>query len=239
MNIRPLTGLIAIVVALTAAAGAQAVLGGGLDAGRHPAAGALLIPGTDGLVPECSGVLVSSRVFLTAAHCTDAALAADGAYVAFGETLDPASRQPIHGTPVSDPAYGHDSADPQDLGVILLDRAAPVKPAAIGSAEGVASVVTVGFGYSQRTDNKDFVYDGAKHSATIPVSSQTSTLLRLSSQTGVALCFGDSGGPQYAGTAVVSVTSGGNSVCKGNATATRLDSASARSFLAQYVQLPS
>jgi hypothetical protein len=33
---------------------------------------------------------------------------------------------------------------------------------------------------------------------------------------------------------VVSVTSGGNTVCKGNATTTRLDSASARAFLSSF-----
>lgn len=235
MKARPLFSLVLITVALTATATAHGVLGGSLDAGRHPAAGALLVPGPNGLEPECSGVLIAPRVFLTAAHCTNAALAAGGAYVAFGDTLDPATWQPIRGTAVSAPGYGHDSADPQDLGVVLLDRSAPVAPATLGSASAVTSVVSVGFGYSQRSDNKSFVYDGAKHAAAMPVSSQTATLLRLSSQTGVALCFGDSGGPQYAGTAVVSVTSGGNSTCRGNATTTRLDSPSARAFLAAYL----
>jgi secreted trypsin-like serine protease len=241
INVRPLFALAAVTVALSATGTAYGVIGGSLDAGRHQAVGALLVPTPNGLVPECSGVLVSPRVFLTAGHCTNAALAAGGAYVVFGDSLEPGSWTPIHGTAVTDPAYGHDSADPHDLGVILLDRDAPVAPAtlpATGAADRLAkdgiAPVSVGYGYSQRLGNKDFVYDGFRHAAAMPVVSETSTLLRISSQTGAELCFGDSGGPQYLpGTStVVSVTSGGNSVCKGNATATRLDSASARSFLA-------
>jgi len=232
--------LAAVTVALTATGTAYGVIGGSLDAGRHQAAGALLVPTRNGLAPECSGVLIAPRVFLTAGHCTNAALAAGGAYVVFDDELRPGSWTPIHGTAITDPAYGHDSSDPHDLGVILLDEDAPVAPAALpaaGSADRLAkdgvALVSAGYGYSQRLDNKDFVYDGFRHMAAMPVVSETSTLLRISSQTGAELCFGDSGGPQYLpGTStVMSVTSGGNTVCKGTATTTRLDSASARGFL--------
>lgn len=238
--------LAAVTVALTATAAAYGVLDGSLDAGRHPAAGALLVPGPDGLVPECSGVLVAPRVFVTAGHCTNAALAAGGAYVVFGDTLDPDSWAPIAGTAVTDPAYGHDSADPKDLGVVLLGSDAPVTPATLPAAgaddrlaqDGVVPV-SVGYGYSTRHANKDFVYDGARHAGSIPIVSQTSTLLRLDG-TGAHLCFGDSGGPQYlpSSDVVVSLTSGGSPSCKGATAATRLDSASSRSFLAGYTARP-
>jgi secreted trypsin-like serine protease len=233
----------AVTVALTATATAQGVIGGNLDAGQHPASGALLVPSPNGLVPECSGVLIAPRVFLTAGHCTNHALAAGGAYVVFGDTLDPGSWTPIHGTAVTDPAFGHDSSDPQDLGVIVLDRNAPVAPASLpapGAADSLArdgvAPLSVGYGYSGLL-GKGFVYDGLRHVAAIPVVSQTATLLRVGSQTGAQLCFGDSGGPQFlpGSSTVVSVTSGGNPVCKGNATTTRLDSASARGFLGAFV----
>ena len=233
----------AVAVALTVTATAQGVIGGNLDSGRHPASGALLVPGPNGLVPECSGVLIAPRVFLTAGHCTNHALAAGGAYVVFGDTLDPGTWTPIHGTAVTDPAFGHDSSDPHDLGVIVLDQNAPVAPAtlpAAGAADRLAkdavAPMSVGYGYSDRF-GKGYVYDGLRHAAAMPVVSQTATLLRISSQTGAQLCFGDSGGPQYlpGSSTVVSVTSGGNPVCKGNATATRLDSASARGFLSSFV----
>jgi secreted trypsin-like serine protease len=238
-----LFSLVAVAVALTATATAQAIVGGSLDAGSHPAAGALLVPGPNGLVPECSGVLISPRVFLTAGHCTNHALVAGGAYVVFGDDLNPGSWTPIHGTAVTDPAFGHNSSDPHDLGVIVLDQNAPVAPATLptsGAADRLAldavAPVSVGYGYSQRL-GKGFLYDGLRHAAAMPVVSQTATLLRISSQTGAELCFGDSGGPQYlpGSSTVISVTSGGNPVCKGNATATRLDSASARGFLSSFV----
>jgi len=234
---------VAVTVALTATATAQGIIGGNLDAGQHPASGALLVPSPNGLVPECSGVLIAPRVFLTAGHCTNNALAAGGAYVVFGDELNPGSWTPIHGTAVTDPAFGHDSSDPHDLGVIVLDQNAPVAPATLPTAgaadrlakDGVAPL-SVGYGYS-RLLGKGFVYDGLRHAAAMPVVSQTATLLRISSQTGAQLCFGDSGGPQYLpGTStIVSVTSGGNPVCKGTATATRLDSASASGFLSSFV----
>jgi hypothetical protein len=235
------------VAGLAGIGSAQAIIGSDLDAGGHPAAGLLAVPGADGLVPECSGVLVAPRVFVTAGHCTEAALAAGGAYVVFGDTVDPGTWQPLAGSATTDPAYGHDSANPHDLGVVVLDEPAPaVVPASLprlGAADGLAKAATapvsVGYGYSQR-QKKGFVYDGLRHSAQIAVASETSTLLRLGDSSASQLCFGDSGGPQYlAGTStVVSVTSAGSPSCEGNATATRLDSASSRAFLARFVPLP-
>jgi secreted trypsin-like serine protease len=231
-----------VAAALTATTTAKAVLDGSFDAGGHPAAGALLAPGSNGLAPECSGVLVAPRIFVTAGHCTNFALASGGAYVVFGDVLQPNTWTPIHGTAITDPSYGHDSADPHDLGVVLLDSDAPVAPASLPAAgaadrlarDGVAPV-SVGYGYSLRLTNKDFVYDGARHAGSIPVVSQTSTLLRLDGA-GAHLCFGDSGGPQYlpGSNVVISVTSGGSPTCRGASTATRLDSASSRAFLSAF-----
>jgi secreted trypsin-like serine protease len=233
-----------VAAALTATTTAKAVLDGSLDAGGHPAAGALLVPGSNGLAPECSGVLVAPRVFVTAGHCTNFALASGGAYVVFGDVLQPNTWTPIHGTAITDPSYGHDSADPHDLGVVLLDSDAPIAPASLPAAgaadrlarDGVAPV-SVGYGYSLRLTNKDFVYDGARHAGSIAVVSQTSTLLRLDGA-GAHLCFGDSGGPQYlpGSNVVISVTSGGSPTCRGASTATRLDSASSRAFLSPYME---
>src|SRR5207249_3810235 len=103
IDIRPVFALVAVTVALTATATAYGVLDGSLDAGRHPAAGALLVPGPNGLEPECSGVLVSPRVFVTAGHCTNFASAAGGAFVVFGDQLRPDTWTPIHGTAITDP----------------------------------------------------------------------------------------------------------------------------------------
>ena len=50
--------------------------------------------------------------------------------------------------------------------------------------------------------------------------------------------MGDSGGPQLAGDTVLSVTSTGSKDCSGKAEGYRLDTASARSFLAGFVTVP-
>jgi secreted trypsin-like serine protease len=238
---RAVLTLAVVTVSLTAVGAGSAIVGGGLDGGAHPATGMLLIPGDQGLVPECSGVLVAPRVFVTAGHCTEAALAAGGAAVAFGD--DVADAKTIAGQPATDPLYPGPSSDPHDLGVVLLAKTAPVAPASLptlGAADGLASSgvvpVSVGYGYSQ-AGKGGFVYDGLRHAAAIAVDSQTATLLRLGGSSKAQLCFGDSGGPQYlpGGSTVVSVTSAGTPTCEGNATATRLDTVAALAFLSQFV----
>jgi hypothetical protein len=244
---RSLAALAAVTVALTVPAASYAVLGGSDDAGAHPAVGLLLVPGPEGLAPECSGVLVAPAVFLTAGHCTETARDAGGAYVVFGDTVNPASWSPLAGTAVTDPGYGAPGSDPHDLGVVLLSGRAPVEPASLpaaGADDGLAhdGVVptSVGYGYSERAGAQRFGYDGVRHAASIPVVSQTGSLLRLLDPSGASLCFGDSGGPQFlpGTTTVAAITLGGSPSCHGTATATRLDTPSARGFLGTYLTLP-
>src|SRR3954462_5538791 len=62
----------ACVVASVAVAGtALAITNGGPDGNGHPNVGAVLAPHaySDGTWTTCSGTLISSTVFLTAAHC--------------------------------------------------------------------------------------------------------------------------------------------------------------------------
>jgi hypothetical protein len=54
-------------------------------------------------------------------------------------------------------------------------------------------------------------------------------------------CFGDSGGPNFFhhnGARLVAITITGDAVCRATNVVYRLDIASARSFLAPYVELP-
>jgi hypothetical protein len=53
-------------------------------------------------------------------------------------------------------------------------------------------------------------------------------------------CYGDSGGPNFLGTTqtVAAITITGDAVCRATNVTYRLDTESARSFLAEYVQLP-
>jgi hypothetical protein len=53
-------------------------------------------------------------------------------------------------------------------------------------------------------------------------------------------CYGDSGGPNFLGTTdiVAAITITGDAVCRSTNVDSRLDTASARAFLSQYVRVP-
>jgi hypothetical protein len=51
-------------------------------------------------------------------------------------------------------------------------------------------------------------------------------------------CYGDSGGPHFLGTTVVSVTVTGDRYCRATDKTYRVDTPTARSFLGLYVALP-
>jgi hypothetical protein len=223
------TALVAALAALTVATTAFAVTGSTPDGDAHPYAGALFV---DGAV-QCSGVLIAPTIFATAGHC-----GADGSRVAvsFASRLDD-GRSLLGGTLEVDPAKK------ADLAVVVLDRAASVAPAHLpgaGAADALskgATVTSVGYGYSSIAADGSFVYDGLRRRADSPVTRVTKTTLVLSTRT-AGPCLGDSGGPQLAGDTVLSVTSVGSKDCSGSAEGYRLDTASARAFLADFVALP-
>ena len=220
---------IALAVALVAATTAGAVTGGRVDGNDHPYAGALVAGGQ----VVCSGVLVAPTVFATAGHC-----ATDGqrVSVSFATAADP-TRNLLGGTVHVDASKG------SDLAVVVLDAAAPVAPASLPQAGAVDALVksslvtSVGYGYSAVAADGTFVYDGLRHAADSAVLKVAKTTVSLS--TAVAgPCLGDSGGPQLVGSTVVAVTSTGSKDCSGKADGYRLDTASARGFLSQFVRLP-
>lgn len=218
--------LVLALVAGMMVAPANAITGGAIDT-SHDYAGALVI---DGRV-ACSGVLVSPSVFLTARHCVPGTGARVD--VTFDERLDPASWSLRSGT-----AHTHAT---DDLAAIVLDGAvADIAPAALprtGVSAAASTVVAVGYGYYALVDG-EFLYDGARRAATITVKKSTADVLVVSSKKGGGVCFGDSGGPHLNGDIVLALTSAGHKKCNGSAEAYRLDTASARSFLAAFVALP-
>ena len=129
-----------------------------------------------------------------------------------------------------------------DLAVVVLDTATRVTPATLPNAGSVAaldrkSVVTsVGYGYSGQAADGTWIYDGLRRVADSPVLDVTKTLLKFSTRNG-GPCMGDSGGPQLAGDTVLSLTSAGPKDCTGRSEGYRLDTASARAFLARFVTL--
>lgn len=228
--LKPVPSMIAaLAVALVTVSTAAAITGGSVDGDAHPYVGALVVDGS----VQCSGVLVAPTVFATAGHC-----AADGSRVSvsFDSKLGDGWSL-LHGTLEVDSAKG------ADLAVVVLDAPAGVVPAtlpAVGSAGSLgkgALVTSVGYGYSGWAADGSFVYDGFRHAASSPVTRVAKSTLTLSTSF-AGPCLGDSGGPQLAGSTVLSVTSTGSKDCAGKAEGYRLDTPSARAFLGGFVSLP-
>ena len=223
------TALVSLAAALSVVSAAAAVTGSTPDGEAHPYVGALVVDGS----VACSGVLIAPTVFATAGHC-----GADGTRVevSLNSKLD-SSWTLVRGT------LEVDGAKRSDLAVVVLDAAASVAPATLPAAGSVALlkrkdvVASVGYGYSAQAADGSWVYDGLRRVADSPVVDVTQKLLKISTKT-AGPCMGDSGGPQLAGNTVLSLTSGGPKDCTGRTEGYRLDTVSARSFLAQYVTLP-
>ena len=230
--------LLVLTLTLLLPSTALAVTGGTPDENRHPNVGALVadIPGR-GPTVVCSGTLIASTVFLTAGHCT--AGLAGRVWVTFDAVLARSTWALLQGRAVTHPEFGRDAADPADLGVVVLDRAvAGISPARLanGPAARGSSVENVGYGYVDRVTGDGrpaFLYDGVRRTSTSTITSVTRALVR----TDDGVCFGDSGGPRFAGSEIVAVTSSGDGACAGMSTGYRVDTPAARTFLARFVQL--
>jgi hypothetical protein len=144
------------------------------------------------------------------------------------------------GTLVADPAWSPGAKDTHDLAVVVLDAPVTIAPLALPAAGLLdstplkrAQFTNVGYGYADRT----FTFDGYRRFSTSTFTSSKPTEVKLSQNAG-GVCFGDSGGPRLLGSTVAAVTSLGNANCTGQSVSYRLDSPSARAFLAQFVSLP-
>jgi V8-like Glu-specific endopeptidase len=222
------------------AAPAAAITGGSSDGPAHPAVGLLLADRGNGPEPDCTGSLVSSTVFVTAAHCV-ADLSSARVWVSFDARFVAGVSQLRAGTAHADPAYGSSKTDSHDLAVVVLDQAvdgtAPLTLPRADSLNKAAlksqSFTNVGYGYADRT----FVFDGLRRTSVSSFTTIDATDVKLSESHG-GVCFGDSGGPRLIGSTVVAVTTSGNKNCTGQSISYRLDTPSARGFLSQFVALP-
>ncbi|MGZ4320453.1 MAG: trypsin-like serine peptidase, partial [Gaiellaceae bacterium] len=108
--------------ALAFAATGAAITNGVPDGNAHPEVGALLAQQafSDGTWEECTGTLISARVFLTAEHCDEGVSRVE---VTFASIFDRATSTTYWGTWHGDPSYNQTSSDPNDLAVVLLDKA--------------------------------------------------------------------------------------------------------------------
>ena len=241
----------ALVAVLTLAGAALAITNGAPDGNRHPNVGALLAPTaySDGTWATCTGTLIAPTIFLTAAHCDQGvsrvAVTFDSSYVApTGKTY--------WGTWRADPAFSQAQSDPHDLAVVVLDKAVkgitPARLPAAGSLGGLrveTKFTSVGYGAQSVTIDKGptFHYADIRYVATGSLNAVTPAWLRISMNPATGdggTCYGDSGGPNFLGDTnlLAATTITGDFMCRATNVTYRLDTASARSFLGQFVTLP-
>jgi secreted trypsin-like serine protease len=248
---RRLIILTVLCTALTSAAPAGAIVYGTPDGEGHPNVGGLVSPTqfSDGTWLYCSGTLISPTVFLTAAHCGE-----DGERV--GVTFDSAYQagDPVHyGTFQADPLYSQAQSDPHDIAVVVFDQAITgITPATLPAAGSLSRLpknqtfTSVGYGAYEVTNGPgghQYLYDDVRMRATGTLNATNRSWLRISGNPSTGnggTCYGDSGGPNFLGTTqtVAAITITGDAVCRATNVTYRLDTESARRFLAKYVQLP-
>ncbi len=253
---RRLLGTSILVLVLTIASPAGAVVYGSPDGNRHPAVGALLAPVaySDGTWAACTGTLISSTVFLTAAHCD---LGEERVAVTFDSAYDPAKGNTHWGTWHADPAYNPAQNDPHDIAVVVFDKAVKgIAPArlpragSLSSLPGSTQFTSVGYGAQQVSNGpggKTFHYKDVRYFATGTLNSINPAWLRISQNPAKGdggTCYGDSGGPNFLGSGssetniVAATTITGDAMCRSTNVTYRLDTASARDFLTQFVAVP-
>src|SRR3954451_21881258 len=240
----------AVLAMLGFAAPAGAITDGAPDGNGHPNVGGLVAAtaDSDGTWIYCSGTLISPTVFLTAAHCEEGARVR----VAFSSAYHDGDKT-YAGTWHADPAYNQKQSDPHDIAVVVFDKEIKgIAPAKLPTADSLSKLAgdqqftSVGYGAYEVTNEPgghQYLYNDVRGVATGTLNSINAAWLRISmnpSHSDGGTCSGDSGGPTFLGTSnvVAATTIPGDSVCRSTNVDYRLDTASARNFLAPCVALP-
>lgn len=234
---------------------AAAITDGELDGNRHPYVGLMVAQDDKGeALWRCSGTLLSSTLFLTAGHCTEAPAAhVEIWFAADVESGIPGNGYPndgdVGGTPYTHPSYDPNAFYRYDLGAVVLDK--PVKLGkygalpqqdvldALATARGGKdqTFTAVGYGLQQSFPDAASWKDQSQRVRMLArphliqintgFTGDYSLLLSNNANTG-GTCFGDSGGPNFIGSSNVvgAVTSYGvNGNCAGTGGVYRVDRA--------------
>ncbi len=232
---------------------AIAVTDGELDGNGHPYVGLMVAQDTSGKpLWRCSGTLLSSTLFLTAGHCTEAPAAhVEIWFDADVESGIPANGYPftgdVGGTPYTHPSYNPNAFFLFDLGVVVLDE--PMVMSTYGALPGLnvldslktkrgqqdTTFTAVGYGLQESFPD---AAEWKEHNVRVRMVARPrliqinngyvgdfSLLLSNNHATG-GTCFGDSGGPNFIGTSnvIAGVTSfGKNQTCAGTGGVYRVD----------------
>jgi len=193
--------------------------------------------------------LISSTVFLSAAHCGET-----GESVRVTFDPDYVDGDNVYsGTFYADAAYNQTQSDPHDVAVVVFDK--PIKgiqPAQLPTAGSLSSLsggqqfTMVGYGAYEVTNEPgghQYLYNDVRMKSTGTLNSINKSWLRISQNPATGdsgACYGDSGGPNFLGTTdiVAATTITGDAICRSTNVVYRLDTASARAFLGQYVTVP-
>ena len=244
---------------------ARGITFGANDEGRHPNVGSVVGDLPDvGPVQWCSGTLIAPTVFVTASHCF--AGSDDVTFsVTFAEVLDADEDGIVDpgvplltGTPHVHPRFASGGAnDTFDVAVFVLDAPVAIAPALLPTAgllddKSLRSADYTAVGYGTVRDIKT----GGPHALGLGtrrkfVAQTVNSVVKnwvtfsMNPSTGNGgTCYGDSGGPHFLGAGagetdvVVAVTVTGDRWCRSTDKSYRLDTPSARTFLAQFVTLP-
>jgi V8-like Glu-specific endopeptidase len=247
--------LLTLMLVLSTFGMASAVTDGELDGEGHPYVGLMVAQDEDGNpLWRCSGTLLSSTLFLTAGHCTEAPAAhVEIWFDADVESGIPANGYPntgdVGGTPYTHPQYDPNAFFLYDLGVVVLDEpyvlgeygALPelnqLDAYATRRGQNKATFTAVGYGlqesfpdaaaWKENNQRVRMVAHPKLNQINTGFTGDFSLLLSNNAHTG-GTCFGDSGGPNSIGDSnvVAGVTSFGlNSTCAGTGGVYRVDRA--------------
>ena len=247
--IRPLVLAAAVVMVISVPG--FAITNGVADGAGHPNVGGLVADGaySDGTWIYCSGTLIAPEVFLTAAHC-----GVDGEDVTVTFDPDYQDGDTTHaGVFHSDPAFTFVQSDTHDIAVVVFGSpVTTITPAQIPSAGSLSGVdrgqsfTSVGYGAYDVVNGpggKQFLYNDIRMVSVGSLNAVNKAWLRISMNPAKGdggTCYGESGGPNFIGSSDVvgAITITGDAVCRATNVVYRLDTESARDFLAAYVTLP-